>query len=180
MIKNLLFIFTLFIVTNSYAQDQRWSVEANYSLIPASGFFGSDNILEVGMKYRMLDFKFMKVGLSVNGGYFVGDESVSFADDKSNSFVIQPRVFSEFNLPFSNKLKPSLGLGYSVVSVSSPSDITPWGFNFNLGLSYDISNKWFVQAQYDFINLSEGRRVLENQRFIEKINNIRVGIGFRF
>ena len=119
----------------------------------------------------------MKVGFSTNFGYFIGDESVSFADKQSNTYILQPRLFSEFNVPFSNKLKPSLGLGYSYVSVSSPSDITLGGFNFNLGLSYNISKNMFVQAQYDFINLGAPD---SGFGFKENLNNIKIGIGYRF
>jgi len=134
--------------------------------------------LEFGIKYRFADFEFFNLGIGLNGGYFIGNNSVSIADEQSNTSVFQPRIFSEFNLPFSKKLKPHLGLGYSYVNVTSPSDISRGGFNFNFGISYDISDRWFIQLQYDFINLTG--QDLGNSSFEERLNNIKLGVGFRF
>jgi opacity protein-like surface antigen len=85
-------------------------------------------------------------------------------------------------------------LGYSIVNddVEGRLDnenimwnVTNGGFNFNFGLSYDITKSIFIQAQYDFINVNyrdeftfQGATVKPD--FNEKLNNIRLGVGLRF
>ena len=195
MIKKLLLGFLFFISVYTFAQqDKKWSVEANYSIIPADGLGGADDIFELGIKYRLADFNFFNLGLSLNGGF--SNEKFHFpnVDGELNTYYLQPRIFSEFSIPGIEKLKPSLAIGYSIVNedssvVSLGEDFsgknTNGGFNFNIGLSYDFTKRFFVQAQYDFINLNvkdeidfEGETIQRD--FTEKLNNIKLGIGFRF
>ena len=131
----------------------------------------------------------------MNAGY----SRESFNDFSSvtgsvNSYYFQPRIFSEFTIPGMSKLHPTIALGYSMVSfdssvISLGQDLSRsdsnGGFNVNLGMTYDISKKFFIQAQYDFINLRvkdefifQGELVQPN--FIEKLNNLKIGVGFRF
>lgn len=181
----LLLVFGILFVLNVEAQDKKWNVEANYSLVPAEGFFGEDNNIDLGVKYRGIDFSFFKLGLSINGGYFIGDKSVSYANPDSNTYLLQPRVFSELDIPGMGRLKPSVGLGYSFIHISDSFKSWDGGFNFNLGLSYDIFKTFFIQTQYDFINLHVKEVFLvdgisSSIDFREKLNNIKIGLGVRF
>lgn len=191
----LLFSFAICSMSSFYAQDKNWSVEVNYGVVPQDGFGGEDNILDLGLKYRFLNFKFLELGVGVNGGFSRLDlVNTSGGGGLTESFYIQPRLFSEFSIPGSERLRPSIGLGYSIVKQEfeqrfgesqTIGDTTNGGFNFNLGLSYDITKRFFVQAQYDFINLKlndeiqfEGENVRQNGN--TKLNNIKLGLGFRF
>lgn len=191
----LLFGLLFLVSLTTFAQDKKWSVEVNYGVIPDDGFGGDDNILDFGLKYRFADFNFMQLGFGVNAGYSKYD-FVGFNGDGTltESYYVQPRLFTEFIIPGSEKLRPSIGLGYSIVNEDFDGRIgndnligntTNGGFNFNLGLSYDITNSIFVQAQYDFINLNlrdefsfQGVTVKPNIN--EKLNNVKLGVGFRF
>jgi opacity protein-like surface antigen len=195
MIKKLLLGFLFFISVYTFAQqDKKWSVEANYSIIPADGLGGADDIFELGIKYRFTDFNFFNLGLSLNGGFSNEKFDIPNVEGKLNTYYLQPRIFSEISIPGINRLRPNISLGYSLVnedsSVISMGDdfsgnSTNGGFNINLGLMYDISDQFFIQAQYDFINLNikdeidfEGETIQRD--FTEKLNNIKLGIGFRF
>lgn len=48
------------------------------------------------------------------------------------------------------------------------------GFNFNVGLSYELNDKFFLQGQYDYIRYSQAPRPDVDLGFLK------FGIGFRF
>ena len=52
------------------------------------------------------------------------------------------------------------------------------GFNFNFGLSYDITTKYFVQVQYDFIKLGNDND-LPAISFNTNVNIWKFGLGYR-
>jgi len=196
MIKKLLFGFLFFSTALIFAQDQKWNVEANYTIVPGDGLFGEDDFIDVGVKYRFVDFGLLNIGFGVNGGFSSENiENTGFDSRRDNTYIIQPRVFSELTIPGLEKLRPSLGLGYSFLNtVSSFTTVNgfddsdnSWvqGFNINFGLSYDISKRIFVQAQYDFIDLTKDYDIPNNVQLLPAqingdINNIRLGVGFRF
>ena len=55
------------------------------------------------------------------------------------------------------------------------------GFNFNFGLSYDITTKYFVQVQYDFIKLGNdnGLPGIPAISFNTNVNIWKFGLGYR-
>jgi len=192
----LLFLFLFLVSIQAFAQDKKWSVETNYSITTNEGVGADDNILELGLKYRFADFNFLQLGVGINSGFahkeFDGSDIDVTGDVRD--FYFQSRVFVDFIIPGLEKLRPSIGLGYSVIntdtdviSIGEPinQNTTNGGFNLNLGLSYDITKRFFVQAQYDFINfrikdefIFQGELI--NRDFTEKANNIKIGIGYRF
>ena len=192
----LLLLPVLFFSINSIAQDlnYKWNVEANYSIIPEEGFGGDYNIIEFGIKYRFMDLEFLQLGFGINSGYSQKVFNELNIDGKVKRYYFQPRCFSEFKIPGLDRLRPTIGLGYSIMNedssvISIGEDVsgntTNGGFNFNLGLTYDISDRFFIQAQYDFINLNvrdeftfQGEVIKPN--YNEKLNNLKVGVGFRF
>lgn len=178
--KQKLLVIVIFLVSiQAFAQGKKWSLETNYSVVPAEGFGGDDNIIDLGLKYRFGNVSFFNFGFSFNGGFSRVKSEISEIEFNQDLYYFQPRVFMEAKIPRAEKLRPSLGLGYSAVYVSSNlnSDVidnlnpnfTVSAFNFNLGLSYDISKSIFIQAQYDVIFLMG-----------ENLNNIKLGVGFRF
>ena len=172
----LLFAFLFLGSIQSFAQEKNISIEANYSAIPANGIGGEDLIIDFGLKYRFLQTEILNLGLSTNVGYLTNNSYSIISREEDNVFLFQPRVYSEFNLPFSKRLKPTLGLGYSFftgASKSSNNSRTIGGFNVNIGLLYNISKKWYVQAHFDFVSL-------KSINAAEGYNNIRIGVGFRF
>lgn len=193
----LLFGLLFLVSLTTFAQDKKWSVEANYGLWFTDESEGDDNIVEAGLKYRFADLEFVSLGASANVG-FSGDNfnDVPNVEGKARNIYVQPRVFAEFNIPGIQKLKPSIALGYSfvnedidVISIGDEikSNTTDGGFNLNLGLSYDITKRFFVQAQYDFINLNvAGNEFMFQNQVITpsddtiSLSTFRFGLGFRF
>lgn len=181
----------------AFNQDKKWSVKANYGLWFTDESEGDDNILEAGLKYRFADLEFVSLGASANVG-FSGDNfnDVPNVEGKARNIYVQPRVFAEFNISGIQKIKPSIALGYSfvnedidVISIGDEikSNTTDGGFNLNLGLSYDINKRFFVQAQYDFINLNvAGNEFMFQNQVITpsddtiSLSTFRFGLGFRF
>ena len=186
----------LFAVAFAFSQEKKWNVETNYTIVPGDGVFGEDNFIDVGVKYRFLKLGIFNLGFGVNGGFSRIDvENTGFENRTDETYLVQPRVFTDFQIPGLNKLRPSIGLGASYVNVvtnyttqngfDDSNRSIQVGFNLNLGLSYDISKRFFIQAQYDFIDLTPNDDVPDNIVFLTPqengdINNIRLGLGFRF
>lgn len=185
----LLFGLLFLVSLTTVAQDKKWSVEANY-LISIGGDLGNDTpgIIDLGVKYRFLDVGVAKIGVGFNAGLLreriqSGSLDPATATDfTETNWLFQPKLFSEFQIPGISKLRPSIGLGYTFIrssfvgrggGITFDNSGTEGGFNFNAGLSYDITDKIFVQGQYDFIttDISEDDGSLGFLKF---------GLGFRF
>ncbi len=190
----LLCVFALFLSMKTMAQEQNWSVEASYPINITSGSntFNTDGILDLGVKYRFADFKILKLGVGVNGGFYKEkgetDGFANFEVDLKNYFV-QPKLFADFKIPAIPKLHPSIGVGYSVLfyddtftdnTMELKASGSEGGFNLNLGLSYDLSKRWFVQAQYDFISVGYDDEDGNSYVRHDEIGVVKVGVGFRF
>src|SRR5690606_25865457 len=105
-------------------------------------------------------------------------------------FPIQPRIFAEFNIPNLENLHPQIGLGYSVLVYNAkadgintsvlPADIddNESGFNLNIGFAYDLTKKFFLQAQYDFVKIGVEDNV-PDIKYNTNINILKLGIGYR-
>ncbi len=116
------------------------------------------------------------------------NQNNGFRDFKVTSYVIQPRIFGNLDLESIDKFHPTVGLGYTIMvfdasginngfDVSDASD-TLSGFNFNFGLTYDITEKLFVQAQYDFVKLRVDNDV-PDLKFNTNVTILKIGLGYR-
>lgn len=192
----LLFLSILVTVQCVTSQEKKWNVEANYAIVASDGFSGDYDFIDVGIKYRFVRLGIVRLGFGINGGYTRNTaENTGFESRIDDTYLIQPRFFSELSIPGLESLRTSVGLGYSLVNdvtnFTTTNDIegsnSGWnqGFNFNLGLSYNFSRRFFIQAQYDFIDLTpensddDGVFVFSSEG-TGNLNNIRIGLGFRF
>ena len=196
MIKKILLCFVLLLSINTFAQDEKWSAEINYPLVPQEGGFNKNlKTFDVALKYRIVNLSALRLGLDLTGGFDFDRINGSSVDLNRSTYYFQPKIFGELIMPFAPKLRTSLGIGYSVVKYNyngEPGNIDIFsqngadgGFNFDAGISYDISKRFFIQARYDFINLKikeQGSLNGENFEidYTSRINRIKVGIGFRF
>ncbi len=190
MKQKLILTLLMIITIKSFAQDSRFSVELNYP-IPV-GFVGENynGIIDFGVDYRFLNLSPINIGVSFNGGILVDDlnQSSVIQDFKITSYIIQPRIFGELDLESIEKIHPTVGLGYTIMVFKasgslngieiSNSDFTHSGFNFNFGIAYDITEKLFVQAQYDFIKLGVDNNVNTNAN--TSVSILKIGLGYRF
>ncbi|WP_282178857.1 outer membrane beta-barrel protein [Maribacter stanieri] len=195
-------VFSSFIV---HAQDQKWSVEANYPLVANSNLQNDFNgVLDLGIKYRFANLGPVILGVGFNAAYLKNFNKFTYgsasgqdleSDYKAKQFLLQPKLFAELPIPGLSALRPQIGIGYSFSIVDiyydngdqffSDNTNTEGGLNLNLGLSYDISQRFFVQVQYDYINLNlEGESEINGQTstydFKEKTGFLKPGVGFRF
>jgi hypothetical protein len=173
------------------AQDKKWSVEASYPISVGDEFdLDGRAILDLGVRYRFLEFGNFELGASLNASMFYSDtqftagsfEGELLFDYNQSHIFLQPRIFLEPHIPGLDWLHPSIGLGYtwdfykfSGISASENSDFsdTEGGLNINLGISYDVYRNWFLQLQYDYIRL-------EKEFSDDNIGLLKVGAGFRF
>ncbi len=195
MNQKLLLVFLLFVTIKTFSQDSKFSLEANFPIPIGDNFLGENynGIVDIGAKYRFIQNDLLNLGASVNFGYVQNTKSGATNLNQLfdvKIFPIQPRIFAEFNIPNLESLHPQIGLGYSILinnakadtinTLNLPADINDneSGFNFNLGLSYDLSDTFFLQAQYDFIKIGVKNGVPDIS-YNTNINIIKLGVGFR-
>ena len=157
MNQKLILILLLIISVNSFSQDSKLKLEINYPIPIDENFIGRsyDGIIDIGLKYEFKNLDFLNLGASLNTSMLTNNSIVynptafSFIDAKVNSYVIQPRIFTELDLESVEKIHPIIGIGYTFMIFDYPmgSD-TLDGYNINLGLSYDIMDRLFAQIQY--------------------------------
>ncbi|SEP76883.1 Outer membrane protein beta-barrel domain-containing protein [Hyunsoonleella jejuensis] len=191
MKQNLLFGFLLIFTFSSFSQNSKFSIEANYPITIDNNFLGDDSygIIDLGLKYRFTELNPIKIGVSLNGGVLIdnSNQNNSPQDFLVTIYIIQPKVFAELNVESVEKLHPFLGLGYTFMNfqlsgsnngmnVSGESDNLS-GFGFNFGVAYDISNKIFVQVQYDFTKLNADD--VPDIKFNTNVNLLKIGIGLK-
>ena len=192
MKQKLLLTFFLIFTIKSFSQDSKLSIELSYPIPIDNNFIGENysGIIDVGVDYRITNLNPVSIGISLNGGVLVNNSNQNngFQDFKVTSYVIQPRLFGELDLESLDKFHPSVGLGYTIMvfdasgtnngfDVSDASD-SQNGFNFNFGLAYDITEKLFVQAQYDFVKLGAENDV-PDIKFNTNVNILKIGLGYR-
>ena len=205
-----LLLTAVLVVTTCFlhAQDSSWSVEANYPLNLVDGSASRINnlngILDLGLKYRFMELGPVILGAGFNAAYLKNFDSFTYgsangqdfvSDYKAKTYLFQPNLFIEVPIPGLMKLKPQLGIGYSVILddtyyndgqmvVFDDSEIDG-AVNLNLGVSYDISSRIFIQLQYDYLNIARKGETNFNGEsipydFKENGNILKAGVGFRF
>ncbi|NAS32836.1 outer membrane beta-barrel protein [Flavobacteriaceae bacterium R38] len=185
----LLLIFTV----KSFSQDSKLSLELNYPIPVDNNFLGENytGVIDFGVKFRFVDLNPVNLGVALNGGILVDNDNLSneFVNSNITIYTVQPKLFAELDLEALKRFHPTIGLGYSFLifdGLASISDFglfelndTRNGFNFNLGVAYDITDRLFAQVQYDFIRLDVDDDVPDT-KFNTNINILKIGIGYRF
>ncbi|MCB0456210.1 MAG: outer membrane beta-barrel protein [Flavobacteriaceae bacterium] len=186
----LLLVFIVF-TTKSFSQDSKISLEINYPL-PDHSFVRESyhGIIDVGVDYTFTNLNFLTIGAAVNGVILNKKikENNGFEDFRITSYVIQPKIVTELDLESVPRFHPSVGIGYSLLIFDASngydgldaSDTTKSGFNLNIGLAYNLSERFFVQIQYDFILLKytvEDSDIKFNTT--DNLNLLKIGFGYR-
>ncbi|WP_422082628.1 outer membrane protein [Ulvibacterium sp.] len=194
MTKKLLLGLLLLLSLQAISQDKNWGVEANYPILLGDDYLQDYNgLLDLGLNYRFISLGVFDIGVGINGGIFRNvngrNSNIKIVGE---AFYLQPRVFTELKLM---RFRPSLGVGYSIwnsgVEVEENGEIisdnsdSNGGLNLNLGISYDITKRFFVKAQYDFTRLNirdtfeQGGEAFDVE-INENVDIIKLGVGFRF
>tara|TARA_R110002049_G_scaffold237427_1_gene410520 strand:+ start:393 stop:974 length:582 start_codon:yes stop_codon:yes gene_type:complete len=192
MFRKLVLLIICFITIESYSQDSKISVELNYPIPIDKNFIGDNynGIIDLGLRYRFLEFNVIKIGGSLNTGYLKNSEKGHNQPFDVNLFTIQPRVFAELNLPSIPKFHSSIGIGYSMYmfkpvnnralsnSNISTKSTNESGLNINTGVAFDITDKIMVQIQYDFVRIAVDDNV-PDIKYNTNINILKIGLGYR-
>lgn len=188
--KQHIFLVVLIIFTSkSFSQSSNLTIEANYPVFIDDNFHGRDvnGIIDIGAKYRFTEIKTVKIGAAINSGLFINNSNLNrdFVDFKITSYLLQPKIFAELN---SFKIRPYLGFGYSflILDVSgtsheidvSESSVVKDGINANFGAYYYLTDKIFIQVQYDFFKLKQDKGV-PNNKYMTNMNILKLGLGLR-
>lgn len=196
LLLSLLLIFSI----KTFSQNSKFSAELNFPYPFDNNFIADhyDGIVDIGAKYRFINSRKIAVGLSINAGYFKSNSELNrfYGDLKIKSYLIQPKIFAELNL---KRFHPFIGIGYaSMIFNSSVSDEkiaelrgnggfrdgfsvnnTQSGINMNAGLQYDVTQKIFIQAQFDYTILSQEEPILR-VKYNTNVNLLKFGLGYRF
>lgn len=183
--KKLLFLITVLIFSlKSFSQDSKISLEVNYPIPMGDNFIGEfyDGIADIGIDYKFFNKSAFNLGASLNGGVLLNN---SFQNVTTTAYTVQPRLFGE--LIVLDKVRPSLGIGYSLIFLNTSgsdnvgtfeNNDSQEGVNFNLGIAYDITAKFFAQIQYDFIKLGSEDNIT-NTKFNTQVHLLKIGLGYR-
>ncbi len=190
--------YTLLLITSihTFSQATKFTIEANYPFTMGENFIGNnyEGIADAGFKYRFTDAKLVNLGLSVNGSllnynFKVQDDFAEQFNYKVNAYFIQPRILAELTIASIEKLHPSASLGYSFIlfSVVGPDPLdfsnetakdSQSGINLNVAVAYDLTEKIFIQLQYDFIKLGTANDI-PNTAYNTNVDLVKIGLGFR-
>lgn len=193
MSKNLLLVFLLIFSLEAFSQDSRFNVELNYPLTIDDNLLGRNynGIVDAGLKYNFIDLGLVTLGAGINAGLYKNTKEDRIPGPIANSYILSPKMYADFNLPSLTKLSSYLGLGYSVLlyrtqedQFNEPnySDRTAKdsldGINLNMGIAFDLTNRLFIQVQYDFIRirLEEG---IPDFKYNTNVNILKAGLGVR-
>jgi len=188
--KKLILIITLVAGITVFGQDNKTSATLTLPFT-TKPFSYSDN-LNLGLQYRFIEAGPVVIGVSTNFSYLQRKTQLGSTTAKLIGTTVQPRVFGELNIPAIEKLKPSLALGYTWINYKSKiagqsSKTDEKGFNMNIGLSYYMSDSFFLIAhldrsrlviEYEIVDLSSP--VINNFKEAYWSNLLNIGVGFRF
>ena len=197
LMKQKLFYTLLFITSiHAFSQETKFTIEANYPFTIGENFIGKnyDGIADAGFKYSFTDAKLVNLGLSVNGSllnynFKVHDDFAEPFDYKVNAYFIQPRIFAELVVASIDMFHPSVSLGYSFIlfNVVGPDPLdfsnetakdSQSGINLNVAVAYDLTEKIFIQLQYDFIKLGTANDI-PNTAYNTNVDLVKIGLGYR-
>lgn len=191
MKQKLVLAFVLIFTIKSFAQDSKFSIEASYPIPSDNNFIGENytGLVDVGINYRFLEFASVNIGASIHMGILKNTKS-SIPDIDIVAHIIQPVLFAELDLETMDKFHPALGLGYAFIIFDASGTLmgeeihhidetlTTDGLHINLGALYEISDKWYVKAQYNFIKARPEGEALDI-KYNKNINILKIGLGYR-
>ncbi|MDX1332413.1 MAG: hypothetical protein R3252_05225 [Robiginitalea sp.] len=182
-----IFIVSLALSSSLYGQRYTWSVEAYYP-ISIGESFGASNEGRVGLgaKYRFAQTGRMRLGASLDAAWFATvfvNDSDPVQELDYRDFFLQPRIFGELPVTSNERLRFLFGLGWTFIHSRTETFLDQQGYvegkvnnsgpNVNAGLTWNLSPRWFLHSQLDFI-YSNGDTPETN------IGLLKLGAGFRF
>ena len=186
--KSYLFFILLFGATFSMvSQEPLLSGTLGYPVLIGENYGNKfDGVLDLGFQMRIVNPEPLHLGLSANAGYLTNSVKVDQQTVHEFALFFQPRLFAELNMPILHGFRPFMGLGYAFVrsqelgmAPPTTATFTYNGFNYNVGLSFDVNDNWFLIVQYDTIKFKNGNAPTEDISD-EKMMLLKFGLGRRF
>ena len=157
----LLLAFIVVFNIKSFSQCSRLNVELSHPISHESNFIEEkfNGFIDLGLKYRFIRNNILNLGISANVGIFNNSKKNIDEPLDITANIIQPRLFSEFNIQALPFLHPSVGVGYTYLTFNAsginsfnpdyPEDLnlktTESGINLNLAIAFDITNRFFYK-----------------------------------
>jgi opacity protein-like surface antigen len=107
----------------------------------------------------------------------------------SSLIAFQPKAVAELKLTPDGKIRPYIGIGYSFLffkttgledftqGAVSEAKQTESGLNINGGFTFNVTDRFFVKAQYDYIYLPPGETL--DVKYNTRVNIFKAGVGYR-
>ncbi len=184
----LLFSFSL---SHCFSQEKKWSLEVNYPIPVDNNFVGQNflGIFDIGVKYRFIKTDFLNFGTGLNAGVMKFRNEEDFEYYLLFNYYFQPKLFAELAIEQLPEFRPFGYAGYSFMifradGTNYTEDLyytsETWsGYNFGLGLVYDISDRVFIQMQYDFTRLKGENRNSVSPYHV-RVSLLKAGVGIRW
>lgn len=185
--KLLLVLLFLLATSNTFCQYKKFSLEANYPYATDKNIIDDrirNGVIDIGLKYRFLDVQHIALGASINSGFY--RDNIDSNTIEVNYTLLQPRLFGELSIPALESLRPSLGLGYSILftntklgtrlddelspNPSGENNETNGGINIAGGVAIEIISNLYIHIQYDWISRGSG----------SSIKIVKAGVGVNF
>jgi opacity protein-like surface antigen len=189
--KKLLLFVLIWQSTYYQAQFNTWSFEMNYPLVIDSNFVGQNfnGLLDLGLNYYLHEALNYKISASLHNSLFKDRTEIIDQGTDFNYLLwfIQPRIKVDFILNNMPKVHPYLGVGYSfMVPFTNGNTATFFpeggktraGYNVIVGLNFDFSEKWYANAGYDFVRLSQVGSI--SNAYLQNVNVLKLGFGYKF
>lgn|GEM_PF-505785 len=191
VIKNFFIAFVFCVSLLSTGQNRKWSVEGNFPYTFGDNFVdeGYNGVADLGLKYRIREYRRFDLGASLNMGAFTSAASLDGSNGiNGNAILFQPRAFASYIIDSVPGLHPMVGLGYSLFmfnvndenfnNANFQQNRSDDGLNLNVAIAYDLTDALFVQVQYDYIRLSARNSI--DSSYNKNVNIIKLGFGYRF
>lgn len=174
------------------AQNEKFSVEVNYPLVLSNGSLKSNGIIDASLKFRFKETNTLHLGAGYIFDYVEASQNVYNNNIKRDYFFHHLNLFTELKLDTAKRFRPFFGIGYTLLSGTNEyvhidngflsvknENMTNSGFNFNIGLSYDLLKRFFVQAYFHYIRVFN-ESPFEDDKIGINYNQIKIGLGYRF
>lgn len=189
MKKSILLLVLIFSAYTSLAQDSKFSATLSYPLTIGDNFLEEySGYVDVGLQYSFVNLEIVRFGISANATFLAITQPEN-EGEKFTSFLIHPKLFGELLLGQDRKIRPSLGVGYGFNKFNNRSDTTGTGLSdinrvyegivLSLGLAYNVSERIFILAQYDWAKIDRSLSVFGEESFTSRGNLIKIGVGLR-
>ncbi len=194
--KNYLILLFLTCSFSVFSQTKKFSFEINYPINLSSGYQKSNGIADGSLKFRFLNTELFNFGSEYTFTYIQNKTPGYYDEVKRNFFFHHIDLLAELNIASAPKFHPyvSLGFTYSVYEYYSyyvDDDFNPnftrvgkdkekdAGYNFKIGLQYDLSSSFFLQTNFHYIRTFNKNELIDENYGIN-YNQIKIGAGFRF